>query len=348
MKSALFLKTKHIGDSIILTSAISALPNDYLVDVVCFPDSVQIFEMNPRVRKIIIIARNLRGFKRFKQDFLNLSYLLSQDYELLAQFSDDWRGAFISRLVKAKISVAISSNKRPWIWKNSFTYSAKRVLITKRSAAESDVDLLRKVHLYNQPFAPAYQLRTFQSDQAFVKSWLRLDKNYKDSKLVIIHPGSRWKFKEMPASTWIAIINKLYANGFYVVISSAQEDINANSEIIRLSNKQPRITHGFDLKKIAALAELADLVISIDSMIIHLASAFLTPVIAIFGPTDERIWAPWITKYKIVALDSTSPSFHCRPCGHDGCAGSKISQCLIAVKPSHVISAVSKFFKLSN
>ena len=36
-KKAIFIKTKNIGDSIILTSAIRALPDDFkCVDIVCF------------------------------------------------------------------------------------------------------------------------------------------------------------------------------------------------------------------------------------------------------------------------------------------------------------------------
>ena len=64
-KQALFLKTKNIGDSIILTASISALPKDYrYVDIICFPESAPIFEMNKRVRNIFIIPRDKKGIKK--------------------------------------------------------------------------------------------------------------------------------------------------------------------------------------------------------------------------------------------------------------------------------------------
>jgi hypothetical protein len=38
-KTALFSKTKYVGDSIILTAAINALPIEYkYVDIICLPD----------------------------------------------------------------------------------------------------------------------------------------------------------------------------------------------------------------------------------------------------------------------------------------------------------------------
>ena len=47
-----------MGDSIILTSAIQALPEDFtFVDVVCLRKSEQVFRMNPRVRNIYLIPK---------------------------------------------------------------------------------------------------------------------------------------------------------------------------------------------------------------------------------------------------------------------------------------------------
>ena len=64
-KQALFLKTKNIGDSIILTASIAALPKDYrYVDVICFPESKPIFQMHKRVRHIFVIPRDKKGIKK--------------------------------------------------------------------------------------------------------------------------------------------------------------------------------------------------------------------------------------------------------------------------------------------
>ena len=94
----------------------------------------------------------------------------------------------------------------------------------------------------------------------------------------------------------------------------------------------------YTLQDAASLMQLSDLVISIDSMAIHLASALGKPVLSIFGPTDDKKWAPWKVKHKILALNETdSPSFACRPCRLDGCGGSKVSQCLYAMPEDYVV-----------
>jgi len=90
----LFLKTKNIGDSIILTSAISALPKDYqYVDIVCLPESEPIFKMHPRVRHAFVIPRHLKGFSKVMAYIKLYQEITSYSYDLLAHFSNDWRGA---------------------------------------------------------------------------------------------------------------------------------------------------------------------------------------------------------------------------------------------------------------
>ena len=343
-KTALFLKTKHLGDSVILTSAIAALPHDFVVDVLCFKESAAIFAMNSRVRHVLVVPRHLKGFARWREYWRLLTIMRTQQYDVLAQFSDDWRGALLARLLKAKVSVARQSKKRPAFWSNSFKHIAK-LTPTPRPAAEQDVDLLRKIGLFNEPFAPGYQLQVAETNKLFVESWLKTEafglqvtQAYK--KLIVIHAAARWKFKGLPNSTWAALIDALHQRGYTLILSGGASDLDFNQALIRLCQTAPTLTSDFNLGKTAALLQKADLLVSIDSMAIHLASALQTPVVALFGPTGEAIWAPWQVPHRVVALGAgVSPSFACRPCGLDGCAGSKISQCLVALPSSKILSA---------
>ena len=338
-KTALFLKTKHLGDSVILTSAIAALPQDFVVDVQCFKESAAIFAMNSRVRYVLVVPRNLAGFARWREYWRLLTIMRNQQYDVLAQFSDDWRGAFLARMLNAKISVTRQSKKRPQFWSSSFQHIAK-LTPTSRPAAEQDVDLLRKIGLYQQPFAPAYQLAVAETDRLAVENWLQTE-TVEHKKLIVIHAAARWKFKGLPHATWAALIDALHQRGYAVVLSGGASDLDFNQELIGLCQTAPTLTHDFDLGKTAALVQQADLLVSIDSMAVHMTSALQTPVVALFGPTDEKIWAPWQVSHKVVTLGAgDSPSFSCRPCGLDGCAGSKVSQCLVAITPAQILVAI--------
>ena len=121
IKTALFLKTKNIGDSIILTSSIAALPKAFkYVDVMCLPESESIFKMNPRVRDIFVIPRHLKGLKKYSSYYKIFKKLISNHYDFLAQFSVDWRGALLARFLDVNLSAAREASRRGSFWHQSF------------------------------------------------------------------------------------------------------------------------------------------------------------------------------------------------------------------------------------
>ena len=92
------------------------------------------------------------------------------------------------------------------------------------------------------------------------------------------------------------------------------------------------------LKELGALTARARLFIGVDSMPMHLAAAMGTPTVALFGPSSENIWGPWNVEQRIV-----TSTHSCRPCGVDGCGGSKVSECLtlLPVDAVHIAARVS-------
>ena len=163
---------------------------------------------------------------------------------------------------------------------------------------------------------------------------------------MVIHAPSRWRFKELPIATWANVIDALLDKKCEVVLCGSKDDLLTNQAIYALCKIKPIITNNFSLEDTAALYSLAHLVLTIDSMSTHLASATQTPVISIFGPSNEKNWGPWGGKHRVIALTTeNSPTFACRPCGQDGCEGSKISQCLIQMEPDLIISEALKILR---
>jgi heptosyltransferase-3 len=67
----------------------------------------------------------------------------------------------------------------------------------------------------------------------------------------------------------------------------------------------------------------------------HLAAAAETPCVALFGPTRDIIWHPWMVPHKVITED-----YPCRPCGLKGCGDSMVSECIQAIDPEKVVQAV--------
>ena len=293
--------------------------------------------MNKRVRHIFVIPRDKKGLNKISAYFNLFNRLFKERYDLLAHFSVDWRGAVLARLLHVDISVSRLTDRRGTFWHQSFDFLAP-TLDSERAMAEQDVDLLRSVNLYKKSVAPAYELNISSLQKNKVNAWLKKNSIHTKNKLVVIHASSRWKFKEIPVTSWAKIIDELHSQKIDVVISGSHDDLRTNELIFDLCESKPVLTKNFSLSDTAALYERAHLVMTIDSMSTHLASAVKTPVVSIFGPTNEKNWGPWKGKYKVIGLSiKDDEMFACRPCGQDGCEGTKISQCLVQLNPKMVM-----------
>ncbi|CAM8402169.1 RfaF ADP-heptose,LPS heptosyltransferase [Candidatus Methylopumilus universalis] len=301
--------------------------------------------MNTRVRHVFVIPRDKKGLNKIFAYFNLFKRLFNERYDLLAHFSVDWRGAILARLLHVDISVSRLTDRRGAFWHKSFDFLAP-TLDDERPMAEQDVDLLRSANLYKKSVAPAYELNISSLQKTKVNVWLKKHDIHAKNKLVVIHASSRWKFKEIPVSTWAQIIDELHSKKIDIVISGSHDDLKTNEMIFNLCESKPLLTTGFSLEDTAALYKQANLVLTIDSMSTHFASALKTPVISIFGPTNEKIWGPWKVKNSVISMSSIDdPVFTCRPCGQDGCEGSKISQCLVQLNSRMILSEVYNFLK---
>ena len=299
--------------------------------------------MNPRVRDVFVIPRHLKGCQKYSSYYKIFRKLISNHYDFLAQFSVDWRGALLARLLNVDLSVAREASRRGPLWHQSFNLIAP--FKDNRPIAEQDVDLLRVANLYQKKEAPSYQLSAPHKNQLRVKKWLQAQQVSKNT-LIVIHASSRWKFKEIPISTWANIIDALKSKKMHVVLSGSKVDLITNQAISDLCQLKPILTNDFSIEDTTALYEISDLVVTIDSMSTHLASAMKTPVVSIFGPTNDLNWRPWKVKYQVVALSKADdPNFACRPCGMDGCEGTKISQCLVQMSPQMILKSIQSTLK---
>jgi ADP-heptose:LPS heptosyltransferase/glycosyltransferase involved in cell wall biosynthesis len=345
-QSILLIKTKNIGDSIILTSAISDVSKNFKhIDVICLPESKTVFEMHPRVRNIYSIPRNLRGFSKWIRYFKLWSKIKRSDYSALVQLSNDWRGALLARFFKGAFSIARSHAKRGRFWNHSFS----KVIPDNTShstAVEIDSELLKASHLTENESPASYFLKPSEYIKQKTIAKLKQSGLSLDQKIVFFHTQSRWSFKEIPYETSSEVIDSLIKKNYQVILSGSKDDYKKNLEISSHCKFKPVILNSSSLIETVSAMKISDYVVSVDSMTIHMASALKKPVIAIFGPTDDKVWRPYKTKFEILALDKNySSKFKCRPCLNAGCEGSKVSECLTEMPPKFITEKTLKFIK---
>ncbi|MEK6622796.1 MAG: glycosyltransferase family 9 protein [Planctomycetota bacterium] len=131
--------------------------------------------------------------------------------------------------------------------------------------------------------------------------------------LIAIHPGSGSRQKCWPVERFAALMSRLSRNmdAQFLVTSGPADD-----KIIEELRKKPGNTfitaNQLPLPHLAAIIAKCRLFIGNDSGVTHLAAATGTPTIALFGPTDPRIWGP--RGEKVTILYKKLP---CSPCPVD-------------------------------
>lgn len=112
-------------------------------------------------------------------------------------------------------------------------------------------------------------------------------------KLAIFCPITRWPTKNWPLERFSALAKRLQ-DEFFVVFTGSNED----REVLETLSLDLSADHALSLggrlslNEFFALMERADLVVTGDSLPMHLASSFNVPLVALFGPTEEARVAP--------------------------------------------------------
>jgi ADP-heptose:LPS heptosyltransferase len=115
-----------------------------------------------------------------------------------------------------------------------------------------------------------------------------------EDRLVLLHPGSGGREKLWTPGGWLSLIYKLSSEkklGLALVKGPADAEI-VKYLCSQLETISPILVENWPLGKLAALIRESALYLGNDSGITHLAAACGTPTIALFGPTDPKIWAP--------------------------------------------------------
>ncbi|MCP5467655.1 MAG: glycosyltransferase family 9 protein [Deltaproteobacteria bacterium] len=174
-------------------------------------------------------------------------------------------------------------------------------------------------------------------------------KSSKDFFEIAIHmfPGGYMAhFKEWHPHNWVDLINRLTARGYRVVLTGAPVDASRAELILRQCEfpKQIRNFAGqMSLQQTANLLSDADLVISVNTGIMHLAAACGVPLIALNGPTSSLRWGPLGDQTKTLNLNATSPSAGCLHLGFE--YDKKDPNSLDTISVKQVEDAVEKMLK---
>lgn len=139
---------------------------------------------------------------------------------------------------------------------------------------------------------------------------------------VVLHVGARFPHKVWPLERFAQLARSRIEKGETVVLlegpldGGAVAEVEARPEVREEIGRRLRVARGLTPPETAGLLAGARAFVGNDSGPMHLAAAVGTPVVALFGPSDERIWGPWAPKERAVVLrrDCACPYGSRPPC----------------------------------
>jgi len=111
--------------------------------------------------------------------------------------------------------------------------------------------------------------------------------------IALFCPFTRWPTKNWPISKFVVLAREL-ADDFQVVFTGSPGDRSEIDQAIAELSPAPgaNLAGCLSLLEFFALAERSDLVVTGDSLPMHVASALDRPLVSLFGPTDESRVGP--------------------------------------------------------
>jgi len=173
----------------------------------------------------------------------------------------------------------------------------------------------------------------------------------------VVHAAPMFRYKQWTAEGWRALAAALAARGLAVIATGGPSEAErryldqvwSGTTVIRLDGK-------LDWAQLAGLLSKARVYVGPDTSVTHLAAASGCATVAIYGPTDPRLWGPWPVgglsapwdaagavqqRGNVLLVQNPLP---CMPCQLEGCERrlESASACLDELPAARVIAAAEQ------
>jgi heptosyltransferase-2 len=146
-----------------------------------------------------------------------------------------------------------------------------------------------------------------------------------------VGPSKRWTYYPEAARL-------LAAQGLDVWVVGGPGEKAMAAEIVAAGGPRVRDLTGTDLRNGILAVAAAEVAISNDSGLMHIAAAAGTPTMGIFGPTSPYLWAPL---NGLAATVLTKTQLSCQPCQRTTCTMND-HRCMRDISASDVVATVTR------
>jgi heptosyltransferase II len=170
--------------------------------------------------------------------------------------------------------------------------------------------------------------------QSEVSAWRERMGLTVDGPVVAFAPGAVGPSKRWPSAYYAAVASRLASDGISVWVLGGPNERPLADEIT--ANGMAQDLTSDDLRNAVLAFAAADVALSNDSGLLHVAAAVGTPSIGVFGPTSPWHWAPL---NPLAAVIETGTPLSCRPC-HKPICRLRHHRCMRDIETTRVLAAI--------
>jgi ADP-heptose:LPS heptosyltransferase len=330
VQSILVIHQGALGDFILTLPALEAIRK-------AFPYTRSIIMGYPRILELVqerfyaddIFSVDQKGMASFFIREGNLDFTLSEffkAFDLIVVFGKDGEGTVIGNLRRL--------GQRRILSINSFPPRDEKVHITDY--------LLKQFDQHGIPTSGSNpKLYLKESDREWARNFWETQgvTPGERSKVFVLHPGSGSKKKAWPPDRFLKLARTLQdrLRSKVLIVLGPAEGPEVRKAFEATGPNAPILAKGLTLLQLASVMDGCWFFIGNDSGISHMAAALGLPTLAIFGPTDQRVWSPRGEETFVVYR-----RIHCSPCLQERFFECKDSKCLKAIEVKEVIEGLEE------
>lgn len=271
------------------------------------------------------------------------------DYQAVVDFSHEWlMTAILARATGMPVRIGfapLSDNPRASL----MTHAVK--LDESRSAWEMYIRLGQTVDPGLSDQLPILPLSYTSSEEHDVLNWLRgQGGNTKELRIIALHIGcgpSR-TYRRWPIDRFVRLAELLdarFGRSIIVLTGNPDERPLINEFCSRYSGCAIDASGLNSVGQTACLLRHCQLLVSVDTGIMHLGAAMGTPTVGLFGPNTPRHWAPVGRRATYLYLTRVP----CSPCLNNyrnitpiECTHTERGRCMLDIQPEDVLEAAGR------
>lgn len=319
-KKILIIKLDAIGDVLRTTSILKPLKNkypDFFITWLTKSNAKDLFRGNLFVDEVLTI------------DSEDIFRLLSEKFDIVINLDNSKTSSSIASLINGNEKIGFLLDEKGFVlptnseadyWLHLSAFDS-----LKRENNKTYQEVMYSILNLEKPVQPPL-LFLDESDLKFAQSFSS-KVNLSLNKTIIglnIGIGPKWPSKGWPLLKWEELIKNLTDNNFELLLLVGPEEKTANDYLLK---KYPFIKSSGcnnSLKEFASIMNLCNVIVTSDSLALHIATALNKKVIVLFGPTSDNEIELYTNGIKLKSEDGCK-CFYNKYCSEDISCMEKIS-----------------------